>query len=381
MRFVPCSLWWGPWVHSLAVFFFFLGPRVVPSLAVWCWQCPKQQGRANVEERAIVSVSAAEKWQLKCGCSCWALLFFLLNMLWSRHVKPSSAKGEKRQKRIKTPKFVQTEAFPESALCTSLRVAVQSWKVELPLQRNTTLRKNLPETITSVFSPSRSARRAPPGNSNWFDHCRHWGGVAIVTRMQSSFFFPLFFLVLLGTTGAATSDVVDSDKGEIRSISLMRTSEHQEREGQIDPAVRRHPFFFLVTSFPLPRRGRGEHKPGTGLELGTVPFYLKPKVTLAPRGIKFKQKDDLHVWAQHDNELDWWDWWCLVSCACCTGQITKRHVRAMCAQSEGVRHFDGERVQARCVVVNHKNCRMPQDSSWHEKQPKEKAIVPVSCVN
>ena len=50
---------------------FFLGPWVVPSLAVWCWQCPKQ-GRANVEERAIVPVSAAEKWQLKCGCSCWA---------------------------------------------------------------------------------------------------------------------------------------------------------------------------------------------------------------------------------------------------------------------------------------------------------------------
>ena len=32
-------------------------------------------------------------------------------------------------------------------------------------------------------------------------------------------------------------------------------------------------------------------------------------------------------------------------------QITKRHVRAMCAQSEGVRHLDGERVQARCVVA------------------------------
>ena len=32
-------------------------------------------------------------------------------------------------------------------------------------------------------------------------------------------------------------------------------------------------------------------------------------------------------------------------------QITKRHVQAMCAQSEGVRHLDGERVQARCVVA------------------------------
>ena len=32
-------------------------------------------------------------------------------------------------------------------------------------------------------------------------------------------------------------------------------------------------------------------------------------------------------------------------------QISKRHVRAMCAQSEGVRHLDGERVQARCVAA------------------------------
>ena len=32
-------------------------------------------------------------------------------------------------------------------------------------------------------------------------------------------------------------------------------------------------------------------------------------------------------------------------------QITKRHVRAMCAQSEGVRHLDRERAQARCVVA------------------------------
>ena len=32
-------------------------------------------------------------------------------------------------------------------------------------------------------------------------------------------------------------------------------------------------------------------------------------------------------------------------------QIAKRHVRAMCAQSEGVRHLDRERVQARCVVA------------------------------
>ena len=32
-------------------------------------------------------------------------------------------------------------------------------------------------------------------------------------------------------------------------------------------------------------------------------------------------------------------------------QITKRHVRAMRAQSEGVRHLDRERAQARCVAA------------------------------
>ena len=31
--------------------------------------------------------------------------------------------------------------------------------------------------------------------------------------------------------------------------------------------------------------------------------------------------------------------------------IAKRHVRAMCSQSEGVKHLDRERVQARCVVA------------------------------
>ena len=43
-------------------------------------------------------------------------LFFLLIALWSRHVKPSSAKGEKRLKRKKIPKFVQAEALPESEI-------------------------------------------------------------------------------------------------------------------------------------------------------------------------------------------------------------------------------------------------------------------------
>ena len=45
-----------------------------------------------------------------------ACFFFLLIALWSRHVKPSSAKGEKRLKRKKIPKFVQAEALPESEI-------------------------------------------------------------------------------------------------------------------------------------------------------------------------------------------------------------------------------------------------------------------------
>ena len=44
------------------------------------------------------------------------LRFFLLIALWSRHVKPSSAKGEERLKRKKIPKFVQAEALPESEI-------------------------------------------------------------------------------------------------------------------------------------------------------------------------------------------------------------------------------------------------------------------------
>ena len=51
---------------------------------------------------------AQQTWEDKLG------VFFLLIMLWSRHVKPSSAKGEKRQKRKSIPKFVQAEDLPES---------------------------------------------------------------------------------------------------------------------------------------------------------------------------------------------------------------------------------------------------------------------------
>ena len=42
--------------------------------------------------------------------------FFFLTHRGSRHVKPSSAKGEKRLKRKKIPKFVQAEALPESEI-------------------------------------------------------------------------------------------------------------------------------------------------------------------------------------------------------------------------------------------------------------------------
>ena len=53
--------------------------------------------------------------QRRAGLHC-----FLCNLeliaLWSRHVKPSSAKGEKRLKRKKIPKFVQAKALPESEI-------------------------------------------------------------------------------------------------------------------------------------------------------------------------------------------------------------------------------------------------------------------------
>ena len=52
------------------------------------------------------------------GSESWSTLmksfFFLLSALWSRHVKPSSAKREKRLKRKSIPKFVQAEDLPES---------------------------------------------------------------------------------------------------------------------------------------------------------------------------------------------------------------------------------------------------------------------------
>ena len=46
-----------------------------------------------------------------CSPQLYERFLFLLNMLWSRHVKPSSAKGEKRLKRS-----VQPEALPESEI-------------------------------------------------------------------------------------------------------------------------------------------------------------------------------------------------------------------------------------------------------------------------
>ena len=74
-------------------------------------------------------------------------------------------------------------------------------------------------------------------------------------------------------------------------------------------------------------------------------------MTLAPRGIKQKAKATcmcgLRTITSETGETG--DAWQAVRVA--QVQITKRHVRAMCAQSEGVRHLDGERVQARCVVA------------------------------
>ena len=76
----------------------------------------------NLKDLAVAYVTASKpptksRWPTTSGtiqiseADPMSNFFFLLNMLWSRHVKPSSAKGEKRLKRIKTPKFVQTEHF------------------------------------------------------------------------------------------------------------------------------------------------------------------------------------------------------------------------------------------------------------------------------
>ena len=47
------------------------------------------------------------------------LLFFLLNMLWSRRVKPSPAIGEKSERsEIKDIKVCTDRSFPESVKCT-----------------------------------------------------------------------------------------------------------------------------------------------------------------------------------------------------------------------------------------------------------------------
>ena len=46
-------------------------------------------------------------------------LFFLLNMLWSRHVKPSPAIGEKSERsEIRDIKVCTDWSFPESVKCT-----------------------------------------------------------------------------------------------------------------------------------------------------------------------------------------------------------------------------------------------------------------------
>ena len=86
----------------------------------------------------------------------------------------------------------------------------------------------------------------------------------------------------------------------------MHASEHQESEGQKDPAVHKHLFFFFGDVVSSPPRGRGKHKPGTRLELsGHCAILSDTKGDTCPKRHQIKSKNDLHVWAQNDNELDW----------------------------------------------------------------------------
>ena len=87
--------------------------------------------------------------------------FFLLIALWSRHVKSSSAKGEKRLKRKKIPKFVQAEALPESEImykskdrCTGMKDRITR---DREIQRYAkTYQKPSPQTsIDIIFSSGR----------------------------------------------------------------------------------------------------------------------------------------------------------------------------------------------------------------------------------
>ena len=92
--------------------------------------------------------------------------FFLLNMLWSRHVKPSPAIGEKSERsEIRDIKVCTDWSFPESVKCTIYDPLYKDGWIKR-MQPKNMLRKNLPKALTAVFSPSRSANRAPPGSSS-----------------------------------------------------------------------------------------------------------------------------------------------------------------------------------------------------------------------
>ena len=84
--------------------------------------------------------------------------FFLVIALWSRHVKPSSAKGEKRLKREKIPKFVQAEALPESKSCTSLRMSDPRTVMEDPRFMVSDLRivTEVPRRIRGLWCGTRA---------------------------------------------------------------------------------------------------------------------------------------------------------------------------------------------------------------------------------
>ena len=125
-----------------------------------------------------------------CGIIPWKGLlgFFLLNMLWSRHVKPSPAKGEKSERSgIKDVKACTNWTFPESAWCTINDPLYNKGRIRTNyvMQRDQELRKKPTKSTHRGLSPSRTAGRAPQGNSNWHGRSRRRGGVAFAALVCS----------------------------------------------------------------------------------------------------------------------------------------------------------------------------------------------------
>ena len=179
--------------------------------------------------------------------------FFHLNMLWSRHVKPSPAIGEKSERsEIRDIKVCTDWSFPEAVKCTIYDPLYKDGWIKR-MQPKNMLRKNLPKALTAVLSPSRSANRALPGSSQEVavgTAVAVEGGVANVTRMCGQPTPPLFFFWTIG---------VGTRPGREWVCSLTLTLKLQD----ISKGPRTHTFpfpiilffFFLGCASPAPLQG------------------------------------------------------------------------------------------------------------------------------